>query len=171
MNFCRNVFDLKELNSTYIGMVIWYSGILGFGIILLKTVFSCLDEYWSYHGIFLEFLYCALSWSRGYFHVSIERVFSCLDQEGIFNRIWFELDLYLASLAYYDSFHLLMNIKEELNLTFIWSSVLWNGLVFSLIAFPSESTYETVCFGWVLIRNFLLTSKDIGKGILRTKFF
>ena len=45
MNFCRNVFDLKELNSTYMGMVFGYSGILGFGIILLKTVFSCLDEY------------------------------------------------------------------------------------------------------------------------------
>ena len=87
----------------------------------------------------------------------------CLDREGIFmsrSRGYFHV-----------SIKRVFSTGSDLNLTFIWSSVLWNGLVFSLIAFPSESTYETVCFGWVSIRNFLLTSKDIGKGILRTKFF
>ena len=85
--FYRNASDLKELIRVCIDMVFWNSlivhhlnqdsifmswnilylpwyflGILWLRIILVKTVFSCLD--------------CILSWSRGYFPVLIRTVFS-----------------------------------------------------------------------------------------------
>ena len=69
-----------------------------------------------------------------------------------------------SSLAYYDCFHVLSyehkrGIELDLYLVkcvfeeMIFDNGLSYGvvLVFSLITFPSELTYETACFEWVLI--------------------
>ena len=135
---------------------IWYSGILRWWTILIKTVFSCLDVYWDYHGIFLEFFYCILSWSRGHFHVSIKRVFSTGSDLNM-TSIW-------SSLAYCDCFHLLSyehkgGIELDLYLVkcvskgMIFDNGLSHGIVlgFSVIASSYELTFEITCFDWVLI--------------------
>ena len=159
---------------------IWYSGILWFGIILLKTVFSCLDVYWGYPGIFLEFLYCILSWLRGYFHVSIGREFSCLDREGIFmsrSRGYFQPDLIWTwplfgqvSSIMIASVFFLMNIKEELNLTFIWSSVSLKGNMPYVFWLLSIDRWNIRVAQWKR-DDYLSTSNDASKKILGTKFF
>ena len=110
---CRNVFDLNELNSICMDMVFWYSTMVNHlnqdGIFMSWCI---LRFSWYFLGI----LYCILSWSRGYFHVSIKRVFSTGSEWTwpLFGQV---SHIMIASIFF------LMNIKEELNLTFIWSSV------------------------------------------------
>ena len=139
------LFDLNDLIRTCIDRVFWNSIIV---------------HYLIQDGIFMSWsiLHCiGILWLR---IISVKTVLLCPDYRLSWSRRYFHV-----------------SIKRVFSTRSEWTWPLFGQvsyrrvLVFSVIVFPSESTYETACFEWVLLRNFLLTSNDIGKGILRTKFF
>ena len=149
----------------------WYSilGILWLYIVLIKTVFSCLGEYWSYSGIFLEFYYCVFSWSRGYFHVliSIEAIKDFQQDLNwtwpLFGPVWFII--VIASVFF------IMSIWEELFVfepgieLWLWMNnvrlwlILVNGfgIFFDQLLFWIH--FDITCFDWVLLWFYLMEIK------------
>ena len=83
LSYSRRYFHVLK----YIALYWYFLGILWLWIILVKTVFSCLDY--------------ILSWSRGYFHILIRTVFS-----------------YVILIESTED----LQRDLKLNLTFIWSS-------------------------------------------------
>ena len=114
----------------------WYGilGILWLYIILVKMVFSCLDEYWSYSGIFLKFYYCVLSWSRGYFHVLISiEVIEDFQQDlnwtwPLFGQVWLwmnNVQLWFILLNSFGIFFDHISVWIDIDIAYIDWVLLW----------------------------------------------
>ena len=117
-----------------------------------SSIVYCLDR----EGIFM-------SRSRGYFHVSIKRYFQP-------DLIWTWPLFGQVSLIMIASVFFLMNIKEEFNLTFIWSSVSLKGNMPYVSWLLPIDRWNIRVAQWKC-DDYLLTSNNSSKGILGTKFF